>query len=488
MKIGRQTLWSFLPIAISAFTALATIPTYLRFLGAQDYAIWLYVTSMAGILGFADMGIAVAAGRFFGEAIGANDTRALKEYWATAHLCQLVVVGLVATLFGVLGAALGPLWFEGAAGKEFLLRWCFALGAGSLFLGFYSLVWNILFQAHLDFALVSIVRAGSSLAAAAAGVISAWMTRDPAWVMFTSFVVSAFGTAALVLYARKRFLIGFEFSHFSWARFHEMKAYTGRILLSMVSSFLGGLERIIAGRVLAAEQFTYYNISLNAGSRVFALGQATMSPIFHNTTRELASKGLTGAASVYEKSIHLFFPIFLHCTGFLFVWNKFILELWLGKSHHEISMVFFPLVFANIIGAFSLISSAQLPAIDRVNTMTLFSVISSLACALGVFVGWKTGGFFGLAWGYMLSRIVNLGQDLWLSRHLNAKGIWTAFGISQVAIHGAIALVVYIISFVILKGQPVLLLFLALFHAAWYPAFFFLQHKNLFRQNSHQAV
>jgi O-antigen/teichoic acid export membrane protein len=472
-RIASQTLWSFLPTAVSAFTAIFSIPFFLQYLGPHNYAIMFYVTSISGIFSFIDLGIAVSVGRYLGQSLGENNPVATREYWGTGQIMLLAVVFAFSCTFGLLGVIFGPMWFTGAEDSATTLRICYIIGAGSMFASFYLQLWVILAQCHLEFAFIGITRALAGLIAATVAIIAAWWTHNAVWVMASGLMVSWIQIIIYAFYSKNRFGLLFNFSDFRWGRVYEMKAYTGKIVLNMLFSFLGGLDKIVAGRLVGAKEFTFYNISTNAGSRIFSLGQAIMSPVFHNTTRAMATNGLAGAAVVYEEAVQFMFRFMLHGAIVLGVWQLTLLQLWLGPTKAmEISPVFYPLVLSCIAAAFSLVSSAQLPAFDRVNTMTAFQFAQSLSAGLGVLVGWQLMGFPGIAYGVLASRLINLAQDFWTARYLKTAGIWSFWGLSEVIKQSTVGLLIGLWLHYFPPSSIVWTLALFVLHLAYLPALY----------------
>ena len=55
MSIKRQSVWSLLPLLVTAVVSFFTMPLFLRFLGNDMYALWGYIITFNGMFGFADI-------------------------------------------------------------------------------------------------------------------------------------------------------------------------------------------------------------------------------------------------------------------------------------------------------------------------------------------------------------------------------------------------------------------------------------------------
>src|SRR5438045_3066228 len=73
MTLKRQFLWSMAPLAVITLVNVFSVPLFYRYLGADLCALWFYVSTFAGMFGFADLGLGVAVGRYIGVALGKGD-------------------------------------------------------------------------------------------------------------------------------------------------------------------------------------------------------------------------------------------------------------------------------------------------------------------------------------------------------------------------------------------------------------------------------
>src|SRR5476649_2926562 len=86
MSIKRQTVWSLLPLLVTGAIGFFTMPLFLRFLGDEMCALWMYIGTVSGMFGFADMGLGVVVGRYIAVALGKSDAAAVRGYWGTGNL------------------------------------------------------------------------------------------------------------------------------------------------------------------------------------------------------------------------------------------------------------------------------------------------------------------------------------------------------------------------------------------------------------------
>jgi O-antigen/teichoic acid export membrane protein len=196
-------------------------------------------------------------------------------------------------------------------------------------------------------------------------------------------------------------------------------------LILLVSSLFGSIDRLILGKIASAAQFAHYMIGANAGSRVQALGQAAMGPIFNQTNRKV-STGLAGVSAIYNEAFNFLLPVYASICALVAVWHSVLLRLWLGPElASQISPLFTPLLVGFSLTALAGISGAQLGSLNRLGLSLIFNLAAVACLAISVFVGWQLGGIVGVAWGFLVSRAALIAQDLFVIRTTGAGG-WLA--------------------------------------------------------------
>ncbi len=416
-----------LPLVVVTFVNVVSVPLFYRYLGAEMYALWFYVLTFTGTFGFMDLGLGVAVGRYMGIALGKGDEQAVREYWGTANVIAIPLLAFMALGFLVIGAWYGPRWFPVAPANVSLLRWSFLSGGLGLFFSYYCQFWLILSQAHLDFRFVGVLRTAMSILQVVPAIPLAWWTRSPLVLITWTTVIAFLQLVVYVWHGRRTYRMGFALGQARRGRALEMAAYTGKTFATLiVNSLLGTVDRIVVGRLAPAADFTYYSICTNAGGRIQGLSQAIMGPVFNNSTRALGDGTRTSLALVYNQTFDFVFPWYLLVSMIVVIWHPVLLHLWLGP---ELSVHLFPIISPIIVGcclaAISTISSAQLGSLNRLGAGLVFHIATSLLLVAGVFVGWHWYGVIGVAWGFLLSRIALVVQDLFVIRLVGACG-WLA--------------------------------------------------------------
>jgi O-antigen/teichoic acid export membrane protein len=486
-RLYQQTVWSGLPLIVVTALNLFSVPLFFHYLGAEKYALWLYVITVGGAFGFADLGLGVAVGRYIGVALGRGDRAAVASYWATANIIALPLLMGMGLAFTLLGVFLGPKWFPVDPSTEPLLRWCFVAGGLNLVLGFYGQFWAILSQAHLDFKFLSIVRLATSVGQIVPAIVLARVTADPLVLIGWTAVVGILQLFALMAHGTRRYNLWPFSTPFSKSRAVEMSHYTVKVFLNLVcGSLFGTVDRLLVGRFALAADFAAYNIAANAGSRLQGLSQALMGPVFHNTNRVATEHSDRPAIrQIYSGAFNPLFGLCFIAVTVSLLWRDALLLLWLGPTlAHSVEPVFVPLMIAFALQAISSLSSAQLASLDRQGLVLAFQLAGAVVALGGVWLGWRIAGLPGAAYGVLVSRLVGVVQDLTLSTLVDGGG-WLSLSAWRIGAGVAgIALLCFGGSYILKSPTPFLSACIIVLHAILASGFVLVCVRSEFRSQN----
>lgn len=408
-----------MPILVTSVVSIVSVPLYFKALGEQMYAMWFYMGTLTGAFGFMDLGLGVAIGRFIGVALGAKDLDAAKEYWTSGNVLAAPALLIVASLFLIVGTFFGPSWFKLSGGDAAVLRWSVLWGALGLFLTYYGAIWQNLCCTYLDFKFYSIIKTWSSLASSLGCVVVALVFKNIAHVFFFNMLISLVLFWIFFKRVNQKY-VSFSFSAFRKSRLLEMAPYTIKTFFQLISgTVLGSLDRLFLGRYASAGDFTAFGVAQNIGGRVSGLSVAIMGPIFHHTTRGVGGDQSKAPADVYRQSFSLLFPFCSLAAMGVFFWSRPAIDLWLGDKYGAAVKTVFPWIFLGLtLNAIANISGAQIGGINRVGTGLIFQTSAALLSAACVVVGFFALGIEGAAIGFCASRIVWLGQDIFVRKNV----------------------------------------------------------------------
>lgn len=434
------------PLLVVTVFNLVSVPLFYRYLGADLYALLFYVATFSGSFGFADLGLGVAVGRYVGVELGRGDLEAARSYWATGNVVAIPLLLAVALLFGVLGFVFGPRWFNVDSENVTMLQWAFVAAGAGLFFSYYGQFWNILAQVNLDFRFISVLRVIATILQIGGGILLAALTRNTVVIIAWGSLLAGVQLIALIWHARRRYHFGIHWSLARLARLREMASFTAKTFLTLlVNNVLGGIDRLALGRLATPLEFANYTVCINAGQRVSGLSASIMGPIFGSSSRAIGAGAKREVASIYEESFDLMYGWLVFVAVWSIVWRHSLLTLWLGAGlGSALEPLLPPIIAAYCITAMANISGAQLGPLNRVGAGLIIHVFAGGLVVLFVYLGWHWAGLIGVAYGFLISRIAYIAQDLFVIWLIQARGWlkltrWLHLGL-QLLLGGSFAL------------------------------------------------
>jgi O-antigen/teichoic acid export membrane protein len=417
-----------LPLIAVTLVNIFSVRLFYRFLGAELYALWFYVLTLSGAFGFIDLGLGTAVGRYIGIAIGAQDKQAVREYWGTGNLLALPVLFVMSAVFVVAGVVFGPRWFHVSPENVRLLRWSFVGGGFTLFLSYYTQFWLILSQAHFDFKFIGYLRSVFSVIQVLTSIWLAYLTRNPAVLIFAGILFWMVQLVLFVWHARSKYQLGFNLRDATMARAKEMFALSGKVFtMVLIDAFGSNTDRLALGKVALPAAFAHYSICYNFGARILSMGNTIIGPVFHQTSRALGKGSRESAAAIYNETFDFTFGFYALGAIWTICWHPIFLRLWLGSELAlQVSPAFPQLVIAFCFSGISAIGVGQFIPLNRAGVQIGFTLLNSVCLGFAAVAGWFWGGLSGVAWGVLASRIVFVAQDLYVIRFVGAGG-WLAW-------------------------------------------------------------
>jgi O-antigen/teichoic acid export membrane protein len=98
-RVGLTAVTSMAARAVGILAALVAVPLTVHYLGAEQYGLWITITSVTAFLGFADLGLSNGLMNAVSEADGKGDRDAAREYVSSAVAMLLLLSLALAVVF-----------------------------------------------------------------------------------------------------------------------------------------------------------------------------------------------------------------------------------------------------------------------------------------------------------------------------------------------------------------------------------------------------
>jgi len=398
----------------AAFAALLLPPILVRHMPSTAYAAWVLVLQTAGYVGYLDLGLQTAVGRYVAYAREKNDPGQRDSVFSTAF-AGLAGAGLISLvlLFFVVWAA--PLIFPRI--PEALIsqmRWAMVMVGGSIAVGLPASAWSGVFVGLQRYEIPALT-VGVTRALAAVGVVAVALAGRSMIAM--SFVV---GTTNLLscaaLYTFLRWIapeIRFQRSRISRSTAHMLYGYCFSLTVVVLSTLLvTGFDLVLVAR-FDFGALTEYSVAASLITFMSGLLYAVLSVIMPYAATLHAREDAKGLGELTITATRLSVLV-LFLTGIpLLIYAAPILRVWIGSQFVRTGRpILIVLVVANIVRLIGASYSTIVIAAGQqryIKISPLSEGISNLAAS--VLLGYWYGAI-GVALGTLVGAFVGLGSHL----------------------------------------------------------------------------
>ena len=422
-RVALSALASALAKVISVSTALISVPLTLHYLGAERYGMWMTMSSLVAMLGFADLGIGNGLLTSVASAHGRDDRAKIKAYVSSAY-CVLSVIALVAIALFCLSYSLVD-WYRifnvktevarGEAGPAMaVLVCCFAL----------AIPVNIVQKVQMglqDGFIASLWQCGASLMALA-GVLFAIHRQAPlAWLVlaFVGAPLLAGATNSLSFFLRLAPDIAPSWRSLSVA---ATRSIAGVGLLFLVLQIVGALaytsDNIIIAQMLGAAAVAGYAVPVQMFNLIGTLIAMALAPLWPAYGEAISRGDKAWVKKILKRSLLFSVGVASVCSTALVAAGSWIIGLWVSHA------VATPLLLLVGLGVWKVIEAggnavAMLLNGAHVVWLQVAVAIATATCAIVLKIVFIASiGVAGAVWATVISYLVFAGIPFFYFIHI----------------------------------------------------------------------
>lgn len=382
-RIALSALASALAKVISVSTALVSVPLTLHYLGTERYGMWMTMSSLVAMLGFADLGIGNGLLSSVASASGRDDRSEIKAYVSSAYgvlsLIALIVVALFALSYSFVD------WFrifnvqtdiaKAEAGPALaVLVCCFALAMPV------SIVQKVQMGLQRGF-MASLWQCGASLMALA-GVLLAIHRQAPLPWLVLAFVGAPLLAGAMnsaTFFLRLAPDIAPSWRSISTA---AIRSIAGIGLLFLVLQIVGALafasDNIIIAQMLGAGAVAGYAVPVQMFNLITTVIAMALSPLWPAYGEAIARGDKDWVRKTFKRSLLLSVGVASVCSTLMVATGPWILRLWVG---HAVTP---PLLLLTALGVWKVIEVGGNAIAFLLNGAKIvrLQVVTATACAI----------------------------------------------------------------------------------------------------------
>lgn len=396
---------------ISLVTMLISVPLTLHYLGPERYGMWMTISSVIAMLGFADLGLGLGLMNAIAEAHGKDDRQAAVQYVSSAYFMLTgVAIIILAVFFLIYPYVPWPRLFNvtspqavaeaGPAMAAFVV--CFALNLPLSLVqkiqlgyqeGFLNNIWEsigkllgllgvllvIYYQGGLVWLILAM--AGAPAAAALLNTLFLFIYQRP-WLL------PSLGHAAISS-SSKILKLGILF-----------------FILQLAVSLVYSSDNLIAAHILGPEAVTQYSVPMRLFGIFLIISGMLINPLWP-AYREAITKGdIFWIKKTIIRSILLSFLIVGVPSAFFVIFGREIIRIWVGNEINpsDLLLIGFYLwfVMSGIGNAFSMFLNAANIIFFQIIIGALFTLVSLAVKILLV----KYYGIEGIIWATIIAYFV----------------------------------------------------------------------------------
>lgn len=396
--------------AIGLLTSLISVPLTFRYLGAERYGLWMVLTSIISIMGFADLGIGNGVVNSVSEAYGKGDRVLAREYVTSAFVLLLGIAAVLA-LAGLVAYPFIP-WSRVFNVKSYTVA---SEGAEAFLVLFYWFLANIPLsvvtraQAGLQQAYWSqLIGACGNIFSLLALVLVIAMHANLAALVFAS----TFGSIVAILI--NGWLL---FREHPWLlpAWHSVRGKSankifklGLMFFVLQSAVAVGFtsDNIVIAQILGAAAVAVYAVPQKLFGVVSMLVSMGISPIWPAYGEALARGDVTWVRRAFWRSIRVIVLLAVPVCTILVFAGPWILRVTMGKSLHVPMSVLAVLGIWGVVSTVSIPVSLLLNGVGAMKAQAIIAVVASLSnLTLSIFLTRRLG-VIGVCLGSSITQVL----------------------------------------------------------------------------------
>jgi O-antigen/teichoic acid export membrane protein len=336
-RIALTALASAAAKGVNVLTALISVPLTLRYLGAERYGLWMTISSVIAILGFADLGMGNGLLNAISEADGKDDRERAKEYVSSAFF----MLSGIAIILAILSFVIYPLvsWQRlfNVSSPQATAE---AGPAMAVFIGCFimnmplGIVQRIRTGYQEGFA-NSLWQGGGNLLGLASVLLAIYLEAGLPWLVFAMAGAPAFATLlnGMVLFRFRR-----PWLQPAWQRITSAaakKIFRLGILffvLQIAVALAFSSDNIVAAQVLGPVAVALYSIPVKLFSMAPMILSMILYPLWPAYGESIARGDIAWVKRALGRSLVVAVLITALPSVFLVVFGPQIIKLWVGAD------------------------------------------------------------------------------------------------------------------------------------------------------------
>jgi len=408
-RAALTTMASAIAKAIALLTGLISVPLTFRYLGAEQYGIWMVLVSLIAAMGFADLGIGNGLMNAVSEAYGKDDRPQAREYVTSALALMLCIAAFLA-LAGAVGYPFVP-WLRLFNVKSEAVA---AEGAEAFLVLYGSFVVNIPLgvitraQAGLQKGYASqMVSAFGSIFSLGAMLLVISLDAGLSWLVFASVFAGIAATLinGWLLFRAHSWLVPSWYAYRRNSAIKILKLGMMFFVLQCAGAVGFTSDNIVIAQVLGAAAVASYAVPQKLFSFVSMVVSMGIGPLWPAYGEALAHGDVAWVRRAFMGSLWLTLAITVPLCTLLVLTGSWILKVAVGRSLHAPMALLIILGVWGVVNAVSYVMAILLNGTGVLKVLTIVAVFASLInLVLSIFLTRRLG-VMGVCLGSIITQL-----------------------------------------------------------------------------------
>ncbi|MBQ0049894.1 MAG: oligosaccharide flippase family protein [Bacteroidales bacterium] len=431
VRAKRNILVSFLNKGVAILISLAIVPITIDYLDAEQYGIWLTLSSIVAWVSFFDVGLGHGFRNRFAEARAHSDDILARKYVSTAYIALITIFGIVMIVFECLNVFIRwDIVLNVSEQSATMLQTVMSIVVVGVCTQFAMNVFPIMLSADQRPAASAIIATtGQGFALLIIALLTLLPNHSMTYLAYAlswaPVVVTILASIWMFTHKYRKFAPSFRFIDLSLIK--NILSLGGKffvIQLSMILIFQ--IVNIILSRVLGPTSVTEYNVTYKYFSITMMVFNIILSPYWSAFTDAHTRGDLGWMKNVYKKLIKVWM-ILLIVSSLLLVVSPIVYQTWLhGSVEIPFSTSISMCVYMNILG----FSTMYMTLLNGTGKVLLQMIIYVAFAVLSIPCSYSLCGIWGISGVLGFLSMVYLIQCLFAHIQLNkilsqtASGVW----------------------------------------------------------------
>lgn len=336
-RVGLSALSEAVSRGITILTQLISIPLVLNYLGQERYGLWLTMSSLIAMIGFADLGMGNGLLNAISEANGRDDTEAAQRYVSSTFFMMLALALTLAAGFAVLYPFISWSRLFNISSYQAIAE---AGVAAAVFVGCFllNLILDIVQRVQLGYQegfINSLWMGAGSLLGLGAVLLAIHLRAGLPWL-----ILAMAGSPVLTLLLNALVLFGFRrrwlLPRWRYVTTGAMKRifHIGILFVALQIAVAVGFtsDNIVAAQVLGPEAVTQYSVPMRLFSIIPLLLSMVVNPLWP-AYGEAATRGdVRWVTRTLYASLCMVVTCSIVASAFMILFGAQLVRRWVGPQ------------------------------------------------------------------------------------------------------------------------------------------------------------